>query len=479
MAQKTTLNAKNLEALGADRLAQLLIDICTGNAAAKRKLRLALAAAQSPREAAREITKRLTSIARARGFINWKNRKKLVDDLETQRRAIVEQIAPADPGEALTLMWRFMGLATSVFERCDDSSGTVIGIFHQGCNDFGEIALAARSRPGALAEEILQALQDNGYGQYDELIAIMSPALGEDGLSKLKALVEALGRAPVPVPPKDQWTAVGWSLKGPIYEHEKLELERRRTVSMALKDIADAQGDVDGFIKQYDAKTRKVPKVAAEIAQRLLAAGRAGDALGFLERAEVDRDRPIPAEWQDARLEVLEALGRGEEAQIFRWACFERELSVEHLRAFLKRLPDFDDIEAEERAMDHAMTYQSLLAALQFFLAWPALRRAADLLIQRHGELDGDRYEYLSPAAEALSERHPLAATLALRAMIDFTLTNARSKRYGYAAQHLGTCSYLARSIEDFGTFETHDAYLARLKAQHGRKFGFWSMIDA
>jgi hypothetical protein len=67
MASKTTLNAKNLEALGAERLAQLLIEVSTGNAAAKRKLRLALAGAQSPREAAREIIKRLTSIARARG----------------------------------------------------------------------------------------------------------------------------------------------------------------------------------------------------------------------------------------------------------------------------------------------------------------------------------------------------------------------------------------------------------------------------
>lgn len=97
MASKTTLNAKNLEALGAERLAQLLIEISTGNAAAKRKLRLALAGAQGPKEAAREITKRLTSIARARSFVTWKNRKALVDDLETQRRAIVEQIAPADP----------------------------------------------------------------------------------------------------------------------------------------------------------------------------------------------------------------------------------------------------------------------------------------------------------------------------------------------------------------------------------------------
>jgi hypothetical protein len=125
------------------------------------------------------------------------------------------------------------------------------------------------------------------------------------------------------------------------------------------------------------------------------------------------------------------------------------------------------------------MTHPSLLAALQFFMDWPALARAADLLIQRHGEIDGDHYEYLAPAAEALSERHPLAATLALRAMIDFTLMKARSKRYGYAAQNLASCADLARRIEDFGTFETHDAYLARLKTQHGRKYGFWSLTKA
>jgi hypothetical protein len=43
MAAKTTLNARNLEALGAKRLAELLIDLSTGDAAAKRRLRLELA----------------------------------------------------------------------------------------------------------------------------------------------------------------------------------------------------------------------------------------------------------------------------------------------------------------------------------------------------------------------------------------------------------------------------------------------------
>jgi len=81
------------------------------------------------------------------------------------------------------------------------------------------------------------------------------------------------------------------------------------------------------------------------------------------------------------------------------------------------------------------------------------------------------------PAAEALSERHPLAATLALRAMIDFTLSKARSKRYGYAAGHLAECSALAERIEDYGTVEPHATYVARLKLEHGRKSGFWGLV--
>ncbi|GAB5377761.1 MAG: hypothetical protein AcusKO_42230 [Acuticoccus sp.] len=70
MASKTALNAKNLEALGAARLAALLMEISTGNAGAKRRLRLELASVQSPKDAAREIRKRLVTIARSRTFVD-------------------------------------------------------------------------------------------------------------------------------------------------------------------------------------------------------------------------------------------------------------------------------------------------------------------------------------------------------------------------------------------------------------------------
>jgi hypothetical protein len=477
MASKTTLNAKNLETLGAARLANLLIEISTGSAVAKRRLRLELAWAQSPKEAGREVSKRLSSIARARSFVNWQNRKPLVTDLQSQLRAIKKQIAPTDPTEALSLAWRFMQVATPLFERCDDSSGIVIGVFHDACALLGEIALAAGAPPESLADAAVEALRDNGYGQYDGLIAILTPALGAEGLELLKQRIEALAAMPVPVPPKGEWEAVGYGSGDATYAHQMEERSRQSMVEMALKDIADAMGDVDAFIAQYDARTRKVPQNAAEIATRLLAVGRAGDALGFIERADIGKDSWVPREWQDTRLAVLEALDRKEEAQAFRWACFESTLESEFLRDFLKRLPDFEDIEADERAMDYAAARPRVTPALGFFLDWPSPDRTARLLIERHDETNGDHYEFLVPAAETLSERHPLAATLALRAMIGFTLSMARSKRYGYAAQHLAECAGLADRIEDYGTFEPHGTYLARLKQEHGRKSGFWHHV--
>jgi hypothetical protein len=47
MASKTTLNRNNLAALGAERLADLMIEISQGNAAIKRRLRLELVGTES------------------------------------------------------------------------------------------------------------------------------------------------------------------------------------------------------------------------------------------------------------------------------------------------------------------------------------------------------------------------------------------------------------------------------------------------
>jgi hypothetical protein len=207
------------------------------------------------------------------------------------------------------------------------------------------------------------------------------------------------------------------------------------------KEIADVQSDVDAFIAQQSEKSRTVPLVASEIARRLLNAGRFEEAWKAINAVDESKPGWIPFKWEEVRLEVMEALGRNEDAQRFHWQCFERGLNSDHLRAFLKRLPDFDDLEAEERAMSFALRFPSFHQALAFLVSWPALDKAAALVTERSAELDGNHYEILSPASDALAAKHPLAATLLLRAMIDFALKENRVKRYRHAARHLMAAS--------------------------------------
>ena len=186
-----------------------------------------------------------------------------------------------------------------------------------------------------------------------------------------------------------------------------------------------------------------------------------------------------PIEWEQARIEVLEAFGRADEAQAFRWERFSETLNAVHLRDYLRKLPDFEDFDAEQRGLTHALGYGEVHQALGFFVAWPDLERASQLVVTRTRELDGDLYELLTPAAEALEAKHPLAATLARRAMIDFTLGASRASRYRHAARHLAECASLAPLIEDFGGEPDHAAYLRALRAAHPRKAAFWQEVDA
>jgi hypothetical protein len=125
---------------------------------------------------------------------------------------------------------------------------------------------------------------------------------------------------------------------------------------------------------------------------------------------------------------------------------------------------------AEEKALDLVAEHDDLVEALWFLLHWPEPHRAARLVLAAPKPLNGDRYFLLAPLAELLEQRHPLAATVCLRAMIDFTLKVKRPKRYPHAARHLETCHRLAAAINDWGKLADHSSYMAQLRRDHGRK---------
>ncbi len=476
MASDKTLNTKNLAALGAERLAGLLLELADDDAATKRQLRLELASHAGGDDVAAEIRKRLATIAKSKSFVDWRKIRPLAKELQAQRVAIMKHVASTKPREALDLLWRLLDMAPSLYERCDDSNGTIGNIMDETLENLGEVVTAAKLPANALAERVFASACANDYAQFDGLIGEMAEALGKAGLELLKMKFERFAESAPARPKEPERRVLAISLHGPIYEDDYASDRHSRLVRSALTEIADALCDADGYAARFSAVEQANPAIAAEIAQRLLAAGRAPEALAALSvaEAEVGRGRRWP-DWERVRIEILDALERSADAQKERWAIFERDLSADYLRAYLKRLPDFDDEEAEERAIAHARLHASFHHALAFLVNWPANDAAAALVLERHSEIDGDHYWLLTPTADALDQRHPLAATLMLRGKIDFALDKARSKRYGHAARHLLTCEYLSKRIDDWVGHPDHEAYLTNLRLRHGRKTAFWN----
>src|SRR6516165_504095 len=169
MASKKTVTLQNLAALGAERLATILVDLAEADAEVKRRLRLELAAQVGGDSIAAEIGKRITALRKARSFIDWQKRRDFVKDLDLQRAMIVDRVAQTRADLALDLMWRFMDLAEPVINRVDDSNGSVGDVFQSACEDLGAIAAKAGPDPVGLADQVFTALSANDYGVFDGL----------------------------------------------------------------------------------------------------------------------------------------------------------------------------------------------------------------------------------------------------------------------------------------------------------------------
>ena len=472
---KKTLNKTNLEALGADRLAALLIEVSTGSADIKRRLRLELSHNLGVSELAHEVRKRLVSLRKANSYIGWRKRKALIKDLDTQAAMIVDKIAADDPTIAFDLLWQFIEISPSIYERVDDSNGDVGDVFRAARARFADIAPSAQLDPEALADRVWTTLQDNGYGEWDGIIALMAPALGASGLARLKANVEAFSSAPASDTATDH-DAILFLRQlrgGSDYAAER----KARFVKSCLQDIAEAADDTDAYIAQFSAKDLRRADTSAEVAMLLIGDNQAQRALDLLLAADQADNSVGRAAWDDAYIASLVTLGRLDDAQAHRWDCFCATLNIQHLRDYLQLLPDFEDVEAEDDAKAHVLAYANISAALTFCLGWPDLLTAARLIETRADEVNGDHYGLLTPAAEALRVRHPLAAVLLWRAMIDNTLEQGRATRYGHAADHLSDCAALDAEIADYGAFSTHADYVQTLQTRHDRKSAFWAKL--
>jgi hypothetical protein len=447
------LTLENLESLGAARLARLVLNQAETDPIFARAARMEMAARDDSGALAHEIGKRLKTIRRSRSFIEWDKVRPLAQDLDQLRAGIAGPLAETSPREAIELMRLFLSLAEPVFERADDSSGALGDVFRQGGEDLGKLwCRVGVPEPNILAGDILTLIESDGYGVFDGLPEAASPALGKAGRAALRhMLLERQASLP--------------------------DAERRRfdyTAGWLLPKLADLDDDVDAYIATVDPDRRNA-LLNAKVAERLIAHGRCEEALGWIE-APTERGHN-ERELADLKLQALCAMGRREDAQAQRKAIFDRWLDSQALRDWLKNLPDFEDFDAEQQALDQAMAFDPGVPALAFLVEWPDLKRAGQLVRARIDQLDGRVYDILRPCAEALSSSDPVGATLLYRQLVTGVLDRGASKYYAYAVRDFVAAGKLADGIDAGADIMRHVDWIDLLRRSHGRKIGFWSQI--
>ncbi|WP_438852004.1 DUF6880 family protein [Brevundimonas nasdae] len=387
------LNAANLAGLGAERIAELLMEASDSDPILKRRLRLVMAAEAGPEVLGLELDKRLTTIATSRARVSWRKRPDLLRDLDILRRGIVDDLAPAAPSAGLERMIGWLDLFRGLTTRVKDQKGEVAAAFEDAAPDLWRIAAKAVRTDDSTLEHLAQAVARQPL-EYARWIAVADETLTPD---LARGLIDHLDA--------------------------KTDARGMRTV---MRRLADRAGDLDLWLSLVSREERGAPDFAAAVAQRLVAAGRIVEAREALEAAltpaasnrlwtfgrspSAGPPRLTPA-WEAASIAVLDAEGRKDEAQTLRWELFQHELSAPVLKDYLARLPDFDDVEALDRALALAAAHADFEKGLGFLMDWPAHREAAAMVEHRRREIHKSLPQRADWAAR-LAQRFPTSAEL-------------------------------------------------------------------
>ena len=465
MARKPALSIDKLKDLGAGTLARLVLVEAERNAGFRRQVKTALAGKDGPEAIAKLIDRRLSGLVRAKSFVDWEKARAFADDLRSLTDTITSELGSASPALAIDRLLRFVATHGQVFERVDDSSGRVQDVYYGSIHDIGVLAQNLPTEEAdSLPDKIMAALGETTHGYLTDVTNAVAPHLPQDTLARWDAeLTGAIAerRAEEAAQQSDGW----------LYSMTTQWAEMRQTIALA-------RGDLDLLIALEAAKKPHMQDTLG-IAEALHGAGRAAEALEWVRkpgRRSFGEDDDLSPLRIALEARILETTGDRLEAQALRWRCFEAGLSADILRNYLKGLPDFDDMEVEDRAFAIARQHASPESALQFFLDWQRLDRAADLIVSNRQHWNGGDWHTLPKIASLLEHDHPLAATILYRALLDDILIKARSKAYGHGAKYLAKLTWLAdaANVNRPTEMPDHETYLAALKADHPRKSGLW-----
>ncbi len=402
----------------------------------------------------RDIKKQLSTLKRARRFVPWGQSKYLARELEELLSDIREQVA--DPQSGATLIADFFTTDRSVFDRCDDSSGTVGDVYRYYATDlFCDYARRCDDKEW-LAALVSKTISDDAYGVRDSLLDHAADYL-------------------------DTTTCRNLIARFTRQAEEHTDEYRSRSHYTLAATLARQIKDPQLFEQIELASWGKEPslRVWLDIARVYLESGQPQVAceklLGHQEKDSHwrhDRDRlllDICRKTGDKKLETETA-----------WRLFRFQRDVAGFTTLIKLIGEDqkDRLLMEEIDLIQQQTTLNL-TDLRFLIQMKQWEATESYIFNRADQLNGDHYHALpNLAADLETVGRSLSATLIYRALLDSILARAQTKTYGHGARYLKKLDLLSDVISDWRGFQPHKDYFDGLKAKHGRKTSFWGRYE-
>ncbi len=465
----------HIESLDRLALVELVLAQADRDDSLRERLTLRVAMADATGAGADLVRRTIDQAARSPDFVRYADAYAYARGIDAAIDLVEEILQDGSATVAIELCEHALGRIERAMEYVDDSDGEMGGLLER----VQELHLAAcevaRPDPVSLAARLFAWELGDGWDVFSGAALTYADVLGEAGLAEYRRRAEVEWAK---VPPLTPGADVGRSFG-----------DRRFRITSIMESLARASGDVDELVAIMS-RDLSSPYAFLEIARVCLDAGRADEALEWAERGVRAFPRTLDGRLRAFLAELYHQRSRHDEAIALIWAAFEDGPTLE---GFLLLKSHAQRIDAwplwRSRALDAAreavVRAQGTARPPRFRWDLPVDGSALARMYLSEGDLDaawreatalGCSEQVWRELARRRETEHPADAIPIYQREVEALLGTKRNDGYAAAVELLG---HIRGLMVTLGAEAEFAAYLATVRAAHGRKRNLTSMLAA
>ena len=465
----------HLEGLDHAALVELVVAQADRDDSLRERLALRVAMAEANGAGADLVRRAIDQAVRAPDFVRYADAYAYARGIDAAIDLVEDTLHDGSAAVAIDLCEHALGCIERAMEHVDDSDGEMGGLLER-LQELHLVACeAARPDPVELAARLFGWELGDEWGVFSGAALTYTDVLGAAGLAEYRRRAEVEWAK---VPPLTPGADAGGSFA-----------DRRFRITSIMESLAAVAGDVDERVAIMS-RDLSSPYAFLEIARVCLDAARADEALDWAERGM----RAYPGS-PDGRLraflaELYHQRSRHDEAVALIWAAYGDRPTLE---GFLLLKSHAQRIDAwpvwRERAVDAAraavVCAQATARPARFRWDLPVDGSALARMYLSEGDVDAAWQEAIAlgcseqvwrELARRREADHPADAIPIFQREVEALLGTKRNDGYEAAVELLGHIRGLMVAL---GAEDEFAAYLAAVRAAHGRKRNFTSMLAA